>query len=199
MVNGKRTATFAKNIIMKKLVLKLLLLLPLIPMVAFNTVITDTGFYDLTIKSLDETKDINFKDYKGKKVLIVNVASECGFTPQYEGLQALHEKYGKKLVVIGVPCNQFGKQEPGNAEQIQSFCKKNYGVTFQLTEKVDVKGIDRHPLYAWLTTKSLNGVDDYEVKWNFNKFLIDESGNLIGYFKHSVKPDDTELIAAIEK
>jgi len=183
---------------MKKAALSLLLILPIWVISAFKTM-EGSGFYNLSIKSLDETKEIKFSEFKGKKVLIVNVASECGFTPQYEGLQALHEKYGDKLVIIGVPCNQFGKQEPGDAEQIQAFCKKNYGVTFQLTEKVDVKGTDQHPLYAWLTTKALNGVDDYEVKWNFNKFLIDEQGNLIGYFKHSVKPDDADLIAAIEK
>ena len=156
------------------------------------------SFYDLSIKSLDG-KTINFADYKGKKILCVNTASECGYTKQYEGLQKLSEKYKDNLVIIGFPCNQFGGQEPGGSEEIGAFCKKNFGVTFPLTEKIDVKGDKQSPVYQWLCQKSNNKVGDYEVKWNFNKFLIDEKGNLQAYFPSSVKPESDELAAAIAK
>ena len=111
-----------------------------------------TALYDIKIKGADQ-KEIDFSQFKGKKILFVNVASECGFTPQYEGLQKLYETYKDDLMVIGVPCNQFGGQEPGTLAQIQTFCSTNYGVTFMLTEKVDVKGANQHPLYKWLTDK----------------------------------------------
>lgn len=156
-------------------------------------------FHDLSIKSLDGKQTINFSQFKGKKVLCVNTASECGYTPQYEGLQKLQEKFKDKLVVIGFPCNQFGGQEPGNNEEIATFCKKNYGVTFTLTEKIDVKGKNQHPVYQWLCQKTNNGVGDYEVKWNFNKFLINEKGELVSYFPSSVKPQSAELEAAINR
>ena len=145
------------------------------------------SIYEISINSISGTK-IDLSDFKGKKILIVNVASECGFTNQYEGLQKLHEMYKDKLVVIGVPCNQFGGQEPGDAEQIQSFCKKNYGVEFLITEKVDVKGDQQHPLYAWLTNKNLNGKKNSTVKWNFQKYLIDENGDLLDYYYSITKP-----------
>jgi glutathione peroxidase len=157
------------------------------------------GFYELSIKSLDGKKTINFADFKGKKILCVNTASECGYTKQYEGLQVLSEKYKGKLVVIGFPCNQFGGQEPGSTEEISTFCKKNYGVTFPLTEKIDVKGTKQHPVYQWLCQKSNNGLGDYEVKWNFNKFLINESGKLVAYYPSSVKPESEELAKAINQ
>lgn len=157
------------------------------------------SFYELSIKTLDGKGAINFADYKGKKILCVNTASECGYTGQYDGLQKISEKYKNKLVVIGFPCNQFGGQEPGGSEEIGSFCKKNYGVTFPLTEKIDVKGKNQHTVYQWLCQKSNNGVGDYEVKWNFNKFLIDEQGNLQAYFPSSVKPESEELASAINK
>lgn len=157
------------------------------------------NFYELSINSLDGKKSINLADYKGKKILCVNTASECGYTKQYEGLQKLNEKYKDKLVIIGFPCNQFGGQEPGSKEDISTFCKKNYGVTFLLTEKIDVKGAKQHPIYQWLCQKDNNGVADYEVKWNFNKFLISESGKLIAYYPSSVKPESEELAQAIEK
>lgn len=156
------------------------------------------SIYDIQINSLMGTP-LDLKEYKGKKILFVNVASECGFTPQYEDLQKLYEKYSNQLVIIGVPCNQFGSQEPGNADEISSFCKKNYGVTFILTEKVDVKGSNAHPLYRWLTHKELNTVEDSEVKWNFQKYLIDQDGNWQEYFSSKVKPLSTELTSAIEK
>ncbi|MES2689815.1 MAG: glutathione peroxidase [Bacteroidota bacterium] len=156
-------------------------------------------FYDLKVKTLDGKQTINFAEYKGKKILCVNTASECGYTKQYEGLQKIAEQYKGKLVVIGFPCNQFGGQEPGSTEEIDKFCKKNYGVTFPLTEKVDVKGDKQHEVYQWLCQKNNNGMGDYEVKWNFNKFLIDENGNLVAYYPSSVKPESEELAKAISK
>lgn len=156
-------------------------------------------FYDLKVKTLDGKQTLNLAAYKGKKVLCVNTASECGYTKQYEGLQKIAEQYKDRLVVIGFPCNQFGGQEPGSTEEIDKFCKKNYGVTFPLTEKIDVKGDKQHEVYQWLCQKNNNGFGDYEVKWNFNKFLIDENGNLIGYYPSSVKPESEELAKAITK
>ena len=123
--------------------------------------------------------EVDFADFAGKKILIVNVASECGYTPQYAQLQELAEEMKEDVVVIGCPCNQFGGQEPGSAEQIQQFCQVNFGVTFPLTEKLEVKGANTHPLYQWLTQKSKNGVADSEVSWNFNKYLIGEELSLI--------------------
>ena len=156
------------------------------------------SIYDIEILNLDETENIDFKSYQGKKILIINVASECGYTYQYEGMQELAEKYAESLVVLGVPCNQFGHQEPGSNEEIKDFCTSNYGVGFPMTTKVDVLGENQHPLYTWLTSKEFNGVDDYTVKWNFNKFLIDENGKFMKYFGSRVKPMDDELIEAIE-
>lgn len=152
-----------------------------------QTMDSNIDFYSVKINSISGS-EINLKDYKGKKILFVNVASECGFTPQYEGLQELYELYKDKLMIIGVPSNQFGKQEPGSAEQIQSFCEINYGVTFLITEKVDVKGDNQHPLYTWLTRKENNGVKSSSVKWNFQKYLVDENGALIDYYFSLTKP-----------
>ena len=126
--------------------------------------------------------------YKGKHLLFVNVASKCGFTKQYKDLQSLSETYKNNLVVIGLPCNQFGSQEPGNAAQIESFCTLNYGVTFLITEKIDVKGRKQHPLYAWLTNKALNGNKNSSVKWNFQKYLVDPQGQLIDYYFSLTNP-----------
>jgi len=145
------------------------------------------SIYDISISSIDN-KPINLSDYKGKKILFVNVASECGFTPQYEDLEKLYETYKDKLMIIGVPCNQFGEQEPGTAKEIQTFCQVNYGVTFLITEKVDVKGDNQHPLYKWLTDKDLNGKTSSSVKWNFQKYLVDETGHLIDYWYSITKP-----------
>ncbi|WP_417866420.1 glutathione peroxidase [Xanthomarina gelatinilytica] len=150
------------------------------------------SLYDISINSLTG-EAIDLSSFKGKKILIVNTASECGFTGQYEGLQELYNTYKDKLVVIGVPCNQFGGQEPGTASEIQSFCKQNYGVTFLMTEKVDVKGGNQHPLYKWLTSKELNGVSSSSVKWNFQKYLIDEKGNLIDYYYSITSPTSTKI------
>jgi glutathione peroxidase len=155
------------------------------------------SLYDIPLKSIDGT-DINLGDFAGKKILFVNVASKCGFTPQYEKLQELHEKYNDRLVVIGLPCNQFMNQEPGTNEEIIRFCKINYGITFQLTEKIDVKGPDQHLLYSWLTRKDLNGVKDSEVKWNFQKYLVDENGKLIDVFYSATSPLSEQIISLLE-
>lgn len=163
-------------------------------------VVPSSSFYDLSIKSLDGKSDIKMSDYKGKYVVVVNTASECGYTPQYKDLQDFHLKYAdSQIVVIGCPCNQFGGQEPGTPEEIGSFCQKNYGVTFTLTEKIDVKGTSQHPLYQWLTQKSKNGAGDFEVKWNFNKFIVSPEGKLLQYFNSSVKPTDKDFLTAIGK
>lgn len=151
-----------------------------------------SSIHQFSIKSTNGTL-INFADFKGKKILVVNTASECGFTPQYDGLQKLFDQNKDKLVVVGFPCNQFGGQEPGNESSIQTFCKKNYGVNFPLTQKVDVKGDNIHPIYKWLSSKKENGVLDATIKWNFNKFLLDENGVLLAYFSSSVKPDSEEI------
>lgn len=148
-------------------------------------------FHDFTITGIDG-KTINFADYKGKRILVVNVASECGYTPQYEQLQELYEEMKDKLVVVGFPCNDFGGQEPGEAAEIQNFCKVRYGVTFPLTEKVSIKK-DTHPIYKWLTRKSENGVMDGLVSWNFCKFLIDENGQLTHALPSNVSPFDDRI------
>lgn len=151
------------------------------------------SFYDININSLSGDP-INLKAFIGKYILIVNVASKCGFTPQYKELQELYETYQDTLQVIGVPCNQFGGQEPGDADTITSFCEFNYGVSFLMTEKVAVKGKNQHPLYEWLTNKSINGVKDSSVKWNFQKYLIDTQGNLIDYFYSDTSPISKKII-----
>ena len=144
--------------------------------------------YSIKINSL-QGKPISLSDYNGKKILFVNVASECGFTKQYAALQKLYVDYSKNLIIIGVPCNQFGGQEPGSANDIENFCNLNYGVTFLITEKIDVKGSKQHPLYKWLTSKELNGKKNSNVKWNFQKYLIDEKGEFIDYYYSITKPN----------
>lgn len=157
-----------------------------------------SSIYSISIMSLDGKNALDLSQYKGKKMLIVNTASECGFTPQYDDLQKLQDKYTDKLVVIGCPCNQFGGQEPGTASDISAFCKKNFGVTFPLSQKIDVKGDNQHPLYQWLTKKSINGVLDSEVKWNFNKFLISEDGQLLAYFASTTNPLSNDITHYLE-
>jgi len=154
------------------------------------------SFYELSIGSIDNIS-IKMSDFKGKYVMIVNVASYCGYTSQYSELKKLSDQYQDKLIVIGVPCNQFGSQEPGNSKDIKAFCESNFDVTFPLTEKVKVKGKSIHPLYEWLTEKSKNGIGNFSVSWNFNKFLIDPEGQLIGHFKSNVKPMDKEIITKL--
>jgi len=158
---------------------------------------TTKSLYDFKMKSIDG-EVIDFSKYKGKKVLIVNTASECGYTPQYKDLEELNKKYGDKVVILGFPANNFGGQEPGTNKEIAGFCQKNYGVTFQLFEKVDVIGDNACDLYKWLSTKELNGWNSQEPKWNFNKYLIDENGQLVKYFASSVKPMSEEILTAIK-
>jgi glutathione peroxidase len=155
------------------------------------------SIYDFSLNGL-EGGTVNLADYKGKYILCVNVASKCGYTPQYKGLQELYAKYKDKLVVIGFPCNQFLGQEPGSSEEIAAFCEKNYGVTFPLTEKIDVKGKNQHPLYQWLTNKAQNGVADETVKWNFHKFLISPEGKWLQAFSSGVEPTDAEITSLIK-
>lgn len=150
------------------------------------------SLFDIQINSL-QGRPIDLSDFKGKKILFVNVASKCGFTPQYKELQKLHLTYKDNLVVIGVPCNQFGSQEPGNAEDIQEFCQLNYGVSFLITEKIDVKGPEQHPLYEWLTKKYVNGKQNSSVKWNFQKYLVDEKGEFLDYFYSITKPFNSRI------
>ncbi len=157
-----------------------------------SKIIQSMSLYNIEINSIDGSP-IHLNEYKGKHLLFVNVASECGFTGQYEDLQKLFDTYQDRLMVIGVPCNQFGSQEPGSSDEIQSFCKKNYGVTFLMTEKVDVKGDTQHPLYQWLTKKDLNGVKSTSVKWNFQKYLIDGNGHFVDYFYSITKPLSSKI------
>jgi glutathione peroxidase len=156
-----------------------------------------TNLYDIKINSL-QGKAIDLSAYKHKSILFVNVASKCGFTPQYKDLEELHKTYKDNLMVIGVPCNQFGKQEPGNSNEIEEFCQVNYGVSFLITEKIDVKGADQHPLYAWLTDKSLNGKKSSSVKWNFQKYMVDKDGELIDYYFSLTKPLSSKITKNIK-
>lgn len=154
------------------------------------------SIYDFKVEALDGGT-IDFAAFKGKKVLIVNTASECGYTPQYEGLEKLYETYKDKLVVVGFPANNFGGQEPGTNTEIKEFCKKNYGVTFPMAAKISVKGDDIAPIYQWLCHKSENGVLDAEIKWNFGKFLLDEKGKLVAYFPSKVTPMSEEITSKL--
>jgi glutathione peroxidase len=157
-----------------------------------------TSVFDISINALDGSP-MDLSVFKGKKILIVNTASECGYTPQYEGLQALYEANKEQLVVLGCPCNQFGGQEPGSAEQIASFCSSRFQVSFPMTEKIDVKGDGQHALYKWLCNKSQNGALDASVSWNFNKFLLDENGQMMAYYPSNISPNDPDLLAAINR
>lgn len=150
------------------------------------------SIYDIQINAL-HGKPINLSDYKGKYILFVNVASNCGFTPQYKELQELYKTYQNKLQIIAVPCNQFGKQEPSDAKTIESFCEINYGVTFLITEKTDVKGENQHPLYSWLTQKVNNGKKDSSVKWNFQKYLVNPEGKWLDYYFSTTGPLSSKI------
>lgn len=159
---------------------------------AITTPVAAKSIYDFKVAALDGGT-IDFATFKGKKILIVNTASECGFTPQYEGLEQLYEKYKDKLVIVGFPANNFGGQEPGTNDEIKTFCKKNYGVSFPMAAKISVKGDDAAPIYKWLCSKKENGVLDAEVGWNFNKFLLDENGKLLAHFESKVTPMSEEI------
>lgn len=146
-----------------------------------------TSIYSIEINTL-EGQPMHLSEYKGKYLLFVNVASKCGFTPQYKGLERLYQTYKERLMVVGVPCNQFASQEPGSALEIQNFCERNYGVSFGITEKIKVKGPQQHPLYQWLTQRDLNGVQNSKVRWNFQKYLIGPTGQLIDFYYSVTSP-----------
>lgn len=153
-----------------------------------------TTIYEFKVPGLDGSATIDFAKYKGKKIMVVNTASKCGYTPQYTDLEQLYEAYKDKLVIVGFPANNFGGQEPGTNSEIQEFCKKNYGVTFPMAEKVSVVGDDIHPLFKYLTDEAKKmGAEEPIIKWNFTKFLLDENGKLIAVFRSKVKPMDPEI------
>ena len=155
------------------------------------------SLYDIPFETISGEPS-SFAAYKGKKIVIVNTASDCGYTGQYEELQSLYAQAKGEIIIVGFPANDFKEQEKGSNEQIASFCKKNYGVTFVLTEKIDVKGSKQHPIYKWLCNKSENDKSDASVKWNFNKFLIDENGTWLAYFPSSVKPLSEEITSKLK-
>lgn len=157
------------------------------------------SFYDFTVKTIDG-KDFPLSSLKGKKVLVVNVASKCGLTPQYAQLEKLYEKYkDKDFVIIGFPANNFMGQEPGSNEEIAQFCSLNYDVTFPMMAKISVKGKEIAPLYQWLTEKKLNGKEDASVQWNFQKFMIDENENWVGFASPKESPFSEKIVTWIEK
>ena len=173
--------------------MKQLLTIAVIAVLSAFTFPAVNSIHAFKIKSIDGGT-IDFSSFKGKKILVVNTASKCGYTPQYEALEKVYEQYKDKLVIVGFPCNQFGGQEPGTSEEIQQFCKARYGVTFPLTEKIDVKGDNINPVYKWLCNKTENGVLDASITWNFNKFLLDENGKLLAYFPSKTTPDSEDIL-----
>ncbi|MFD2200736.1 glutathione peroxidase [Shivajiella indica] len=163
---------------------------------SLDQLIMQKSIYDFKMKDINGN-EVDFSQYKGKKLLLVNVASKCGYTPQYEDLQKLHETHGEKVVIIGFPANNFGGQEPGTNKEIKQFCSENYGVTFTMMDKISVKGADKDPLYRWLSDKDLNGWNDKEPSWNFCKYFINEKGELVKFFPSSVKPMDEEILKLV--
>ncbi|MBN9285445.1 MULTISPECIES: glutathione peroxidase [Flavobacterium] len=158
------------------------------------TTMNTENIYQFKVKDI-EGKTFDFASLKGKKVMVVNTASECGLTPQYEQLQKLYTEYkNKNFVIIGFPANNFGAQEPGSNKEIATFCSKNYGVTFPMMEKISVKGEDMHPLYHFLTEKAKNGLEDSQVEWNFQKYLINEKGQLVKVIHPKTLPDSPEVV-----
>ena len=162
----------------------------------FSPFIYSQNFYDFTMDGISG-EQIDFIDFKGKYVLIVNVASRCGFTYQYDDLQRLHDQY-ENLIVLGVPCNQFANQEPKDEKDIMQFCSNNFNISFPMTKKTYVKGKKQHLVYQWLTDKSKNNFKDLKVSWNFNKFLINPEGYLIGHFGSGTKPMSDKIISLIK-
>jgi len=174
---------------------RVIFLISAVMVLSFNSFAQNQGFYDFKVRTL-EGDVFDFSTLKGKKVMIVNTASKCGYTPQYKELEELWDLYGdKNFVIIGFPANNFANQEPGTAEEIREFCTRNYGVSFPMMEKISVKGNDIHPVYQWLTQKSRNGVMDSEVKWNFQKYLIDEKGDLVDVLLSKEKPNSDKVIS----
>ncbi len=170
----------------------------LMALFSFSTSNSQTSIYDIAINNISG-KPIDLGAFKGKYILFVNVASECGFTPQYAGLEELHQLYKDNLIVIGLPCNQFGGQEPAAEKEIQQFCTKNFGVSFLLTEKIEVKGDGQHPLYTWLCSKEKNGKSNSTVKWNFQKYIIDAKGEFVNYFYSTTKPRSQKITSTIKQ
>jgi glutathione peroxidase len=164
----------------------------------FSTCNAQESIYDIEINDIGGSP-IDLTAFKGKYILFVNVASECGFTRQYEGLEELHEQFKDDLVVIGLPCNQFGGQEPGSEKDIQQFCTKNFGVSFLLSEKIKVKGEEQHQLYAWLTNKELNGSSSSIVRWNFQKYIIDKDGEFVNYFYSTTEPLSRKITSILKQ
>jgi len=155
------------------------------------------SIYDISVNSISGEK-ISLDEFKGKYILFVNVASRCGFTKQYTDLEELHQKYNNDLVIIGLPCNQFGSQEPGDEKEIRSFCSKKYGVSFIMTEKIHVKGRKIHDIYSWLTDKNINGQFSSSVKWNFQKYIVDRDGKLLNYFYSITSPLSSKITSLIK-
>ena len=185
------------NFELKEINMKTILaLISLIAMTSFHP--AAKSIYDFKVKALDGGT-IDFSKYKGKKILIVNTASMCGFTPQYEGLEKLYESHKNNLVIVGFPSDNFGNQEFHSDDSISTFCRKDHGVTFPLTTRVDVKGPNATPVFKYLCSKDENGVLDAQISWNFNKFIIDENGNLLQHFDSKVTPESDELLNYINK
>ena len=174
------------------------LILLIMALFTFTTSNAQESIYDIAINDISGNP-IDLNEFKGKHVLFVNVASECGFTSQYAGLEELHQQYKNDLIVIGLPCNQFGGQEPAAEKEIQQFCTQNFGVSFLLSEKIEVKGDGQHPLYAWLTDKQKNGKSNSTVKWNFQKYLIDEKGEFVDYFYSTTKPMSPKITSIFKQ
>ena len=183
--------TFNKNI--KRIMKKNLIILILFCTMSIQS---KENIHDISIKDIDGNL-IELSSFKGKYILFVNVASNCGFTKQYADLEELYQKHKRNLVIIGLPCNQFGGQEPAREEEIKRFCTKKFGVSFILTEKIDVKGNNISPLYAWLTDKKHNGVLNSSVKWNFQKYLVDRDGQLVNYFYSTTNPLSNKITSLL--
>lgn len=158
---------------------------------------TPTSFFQFTVNSLDG-QPVALEQYRGKKIIVLNVASECGYTPQYADWEKFYKEHSDKFVVLGFPCNDFGGQEPGSEKEIATFCQKNYGVTFPMFEKVHVKGPEKAPLFQWLTDAAQNGWNTQEPTWNFCKYVINEKGELTQFFASGVKPESPEFKAALQ-
>jgi glutathione peroxidase len=158
---------------------------------------SSTSFFDFKMPELESGKMVDLSQYKGKKIVVLNVASKCGYTPQYADWETFYKEHGGKVVVLGFPANNFMGQEPGSNDDIASFCSKNYGVTFPMFQKISVKGDDMDPLYQWLSQKDKNGWNDQAPSWNFCKYVINEKGELVSFFPSGVKPGDAEFKKAV--
>ncbi|GAB3225151.1 glutathione peroxidase [Algoriphagus aestuariicola] len=164
---------------------------------SLSNTMAESSFYDFKLKDING-KEVDFSEFKGKKLLLVNVASKCGYTKQYAQLQELYAEHGDKITILGFPANNFGGQEPGSNEEIKEFCSTEYGVTFPMFEKISVAGFDKHPLYRWLSDASKNGWNNEEPNWNFCKYFVNEKGELVKFFPSAVTPLDEEILKLIE-